>query len=69
MAVDRAVLDGALLLQLCGNAGHPTDFNYRYQDYLDQHPGKHRSQAYVLIGGIKNWLATFAGQEDLVDAD
>ncbi|KAF5316606.1 hypothetical protein D9619_006263 [Psilocybe cf. subviscida] len=40
-----------------------------YQDYLDAHTGDHSSAAYVLKGGIKNWKATFAGQEDLIDID
>ncbi|CAA7269902.1 unnamed protein product [Cyclocybe aegerita] len=41
-----------------------------YQDYLDaQGEGSHKSTAYVLEGGIKNWLKTFEGQEDLIDRD
>ncbi|KAF8170085.1 arsenite S-adenosylmethyltransferase [Pholiota molesta] len=40
-----------------------------YQDYLDAHASEHNSQAYVLKGGIKNWLATFKGEEDLIDVD
>ncbi|KAF9479959.1 NAD(P)-binding protein [Pholiota conissans] len=40
-----------------------------YQDYLDAHAGEHNSQAYVLTDGIKNWLKTFKGEEDLIDAD
>ncbi|KJA24360.1 hypothetical protein HYPSUDRAFT_183884 [Hypholoma sublateritium FD-334 SS-4] len=38
-----------------------------YQDYLDDHPGEHSSRAYVLKGGIKNWLAMFRDEQDLVD--
>ncbi|PPQ75554.1 hypothetical protein CVT24_013246 [Panaeolus cyanescens] len=37
-----------------------------YQDYVDAHGGKN-SKAYVLKGGIKNWLEKYEGQEDLVD--
>ncbi|KAF8965866.1 NAD(P)-binding protein [Flammula alnicola] len=40
-----------------------------YQDYLDAHKGEHGSASYVLKGGIKNWLATFKGEEDLIDQD
>ncbi|KAJ3497787.1 hypothetical protein NLJ89_g10301 [Agrocybe chaxingu] len=41
-----------------------------YQDYLDaQGEGSHKSTAYVLKGGIKNWLKMFEGQEDLIDRD
>ncbi|KAF9045091.1 S-adenosyl-L-methionine-dependent methyltransferase [Panaeolus papilionaceus] len=39
-----------------------------YQDYLDAHGGKN-SKAYVLKGGVKNWLEKYEGQEDLVDRD
>ncbi|KAF4613837.1 hypothetical protein D9613_008096 [Agrocybe pediades] len=39
-----------------------------YQDYLDSQ-GNKTSSAFVLKGGIKNWLSTFEGQEDLIDKD
>ncbi|KDR83252.1 hypothetical protein GALMADRAFT_221165 [Galerina marginata CBS 339.88] len=39
-----------------------------YQDYLDKHDD-HSSAAFVLKGGIKNWLSTFAGREQLIDRD
>ena len=42
----------------------------RYQDYVDDHADiKSTSHAYVLSGGIGNWLSKFSGQEDLVDHD
>ncbi|KAH9481820.1 Arsenite methyltransferase [Psilocybe cubensis] len=41
-----------------------------YQDYLNSKANHdNKSTAYVLKGGIKNWLSKFEGQEDLVDAD
>ncbi|EAU88648.2 arsenite S-adenosylmethyltransferase [Coprinopsis cinerea okayama7 len=41
-----------------------------YQDYLNkQGVDGSTSQAYVLQGGIKGWLAKFQDQEDLVDRD
>jgi len=41
-----------------------------YQDYVDDHADiKSTSHAYVLSGGIGNWLSKFSGQEDLVDHD
>lgn len=40
----------------------------RYQDYLDAHDNN-KSTALVLEGGIKQWLADFKGEEDLVDFD
>jgi hypothetical protein len=38
---------------------------------LEQHPEvkNHNSAAYVLEGGIKNWLATYGGEMDLIDFD
>lgn len=42
----------------------------RYQDYLDAQTAEgSQSAAYVLQGGIKNWLKLFGGQNDLVEAD
>jgi len=40
-----------------------------YQDYLDGVGGEHGSKAYVLTGGVKEWLKRFTGHEDLVDYD
>ncbi|PFH48233.1 hypothetical protein AMATHDRAFT_49679 [Amanita thiersii Skay4041] len=40
-----------------------------YQDYLDAVGAEHKSQAYVLEGGVKEWLTRFTGEEDLVDYD
>jgi len=45
-----------------------------YQDYLndralEQPEANHNSVAYVLKGGIKNWLATYGGEMDLIDFD
>ena len=46
----------------------------RYQDYLndrasEQPEANHNSAAYILEGGIKNWLATYGGETDLIDFD
>lgn len=41
---------------------------FRYQDYLDMHDD-HKSSAFVLKGGIKNWLSTFKEQDSLIDYD
>jgi len=41
---------------------------FRYQDYLNTHDD-HKSSAFVLNGGIKNWLSTFKGQDSLIDHD
>jgi len=41
---------------------------FRYQDYLNMHDD-HKSSAFVLNGGIKNWLSTFEGQDSLIDHD
>ena len=43
--------------------------NTRYQDYLDSKGGEQQSRAYVLHGGIKNWLEKYEAQEELVDRD
>ena len=43
--------------------------NTRYQDYLDSKVGEHKSRAYVLRGGIKNWLEKYETEEELVDRD
>jgi len=46
-----------------------------YQDYLNDRASEqpevkgHNSVAYVLEGGIKNWLATYSGQTDLIESD
>jgi hypothetical protein len=52
------------------------NFNCRYQDYLngralEQPEVNHNSVAYILEGGIKNWLATYhdGGEMDLIDFD
>ena len=52
----------------------PLIFNCRYQDYLNNRASEqpevnHNSVAYVLEGGIKNWLATYGGEKDLIDFD
>ena len=52
----------------------PLIFNCRYQDYLNNRVSEepevnHTSVAYVLEGGIKNWLATYGGEKDLIDFD
>ena len=41
---------------------------HMYQDYLDSRE-HHRSTAYVLKGGVKNWLAQYGDNDDLVDRD
>jgi hypothetical protein len=41
---------------------------HRYQDYIDSQGG-HKSKAYVLKGGIKNWLAQYGDDDDLIDRD
>lgn len=41
---------------------------YRYQDYLDAQED-HKSTAYVLKGGVKDWLAQYSGNKDLDDRD
>ncbi|KAK2462627.1 hypothetical protein APHAL10511_005360 [Amanita phalloides] len=40
-----------------------------YQDYLDGTGFEHKSKAYVLQGGAKEWLLRFKGQDELVDYD
>ncbi|PPQ97275.1 hypothetical protein CVT26_006668 [Gymnopilus dilepis] len=40
-----------------------------YQDYLDTMGGGQKSAAFVLKGGIKNWLANFKEEKDLADFD
>ena len=65
MDVGHGVLDGVLYPVIRVNT--PFNDSSRYQDYLDDHPGEHTSQAYVLKGGIKNWLAMFRDEQDLVD--
>ncbi|KAF8813136.1 NAD(P)-binding protein [Phlegmacium glaucopus] len=37
-----------------------------YQDYLNSQ-GNQKSTAFVLEGGIKNWISTYGEQDDLVD--
>ncbi|KAL9710082.1 hypothetical protein Ac2012v2_006377 [Leucoagaricus gongylophorus] len=39
-----------------------------YQDYLDS-VGCNSSEAYIMAGGIKEWMGKFKGEEDLVDCD
>jgi hypothetical protein len=41
---------------------------HRYQDYLDSREN-HESTAYVLKGGVKNRLAQYGDNDDLVDGD
>ena len=46
----------------------------RYQDYLndralEQPEVNHNSAAYILEGGIKNWLTIYGGEKDLIDFD
>ena len=42
----------------------------RYHDYLSERAdGDHRSKAYVLKGGIKQFLKEFEGNDDLIDHD
>ena len=50
------------------------NFIYRYQNYLnnralEQPEINHNSVPYVLEGGIKNWLATYGGEANLIDSD
>jgi len=41
---------------------------HRYQDYLDSRED-HKSTAYLLKGGVKNWLAQYGDNDGLVDRD
>jgi hypothetical protein len=42
----------------------------RYQDYLDQNEDEGRgSKAYVLHGGIRQFIKEFDGNPDLIDRD
>lgn len=52
----------------------PLIFNCRYQDYLNDRALEkpevnNNSVAYILEGGIKNWLATYGRETDLIDFD
>ncbi|KAF8909647.1 arsenite S-adenosylmethyltransferase [Gymnopilus junonius] len=40
-----------------------------YQDYLNSIGDDQKSAAFVLKGGIKNWLANFKEEKDLIDFD
>lgn len=63
MGVGLDALDGMLFLpvpKIITRLPH-----LRYQNYLDLHDGQ-KSTAFILEGGIKNWLSTFEGQEDLI---
>ena len=42
----------------------------RFQDYLNEQAGEnHSSKAYILRGGIKQFMKEFGGDEELVDKD
>lgn len=60
-----AVLDGKRNFR---NLGSHTKIQVRYQDYLAEQ-GNTKSKAYILQGGIKEWLQKFGDAEVLIDKD
>lgn len=49
-------------------AKQSVDTWYRYQDHLDS-VGYTSSKAYIMAGGIREWMGKFQGEEDLVEYD
>lgn len=68
MAGARGALDGMVFYMVYLEYVIHTFKIHRYQDYLDSQED-HKSTAYVLKGGVKNWLAQYGNHDDLVDRD